>query len=286
MATRTRTARPSASRGGAARPAGGQGRPLRPANALVQVAGLVVITATMIAGSVAVFVTHPPLLAEAIVFVGPFMIASGLAAWLCWRRGTGARVFGVVVGLATGALFGLEGWNMPDSIADFALALGTLAGSLLAVVGGVAALRAERRGHLVDSSTPAERRAVGATVGLLVLALTASTILTLLARESVNATAAAGATRVDMAGFAFEPSPISAQGPQVRLLVHNADTFMHDVAIPALGLDAVRATPGSTVLVDLADVTPGSYVVYCTLHSDTTDQAPGDDQMTAVLIVE
>jgi plastocyanin len=286
MGTRTRTARRPDARGDAVQSDTGHHAAGRPANALVQVTGLAVITVTMIAGSIAVFVTHPPLLAEAIIFIGPFMIASGLAAWLCWRRGTGARVFGIAVGLATGALFGLEGWDMPDSVADFAVAWGTLVGSLLAVIGGVAALRSGRRGHLVVSPTQSERQVVGIIVGLLVVALAASTILTLLARESVDAAAAAGATRVDMVGFAFEPSPITASGGDIRLLVHNADTFMHDIAIPALGLDAVRATPGSTVLVELADVAAGPYLVYCTLHSDTSDPAPGDDQMTSVLVVE
>jgi hypothetical protein len=51
-------------------------------------------------------------------------------------------------------------------------------------------------------------------------------------------------------------------------------------------MPACWVMPGSTVLVALADVAAGSYLVYCTLHSDTTDPAPSDDQMTAILVVE
>jgi hypothetical protein len=45
-------------------------------------------------------------------------------------------------------------------------------------------------------------------------------------------------------------------------------------------------TPGSTGVVELPGAAPGTYVVYCILHSDLSKDRPGDEDMTALLVVQ
>lgn len=91
--------------------------------------------------------------------------------------------------------------------------------------------------------------------------------------------------QVAMVGQRFDPVTIRVRSgaPQVR--VHNADLYLHDIALPETGL-LVRVAPDRTTTVDFDGVRPGTYTVYCTLHSDMTESDPARAGMAATLVVE
>lgn len=267
------------------RPASSRGRP---AYTRVEVLGLLLIAGTVLAVTAAVIVTDPALSVEVVAFFGPVAAVTLLAAWLAWRYGAWARTVGLLVGLAAALLLS---WTTvalahPESVVDFGLGLGVAAGVVLTVGGGIAALVAGRRGRIAAVPTSGERRLIRVVAGALGVALAASAVLTLVGRSTVDPAETVGSMPVEMAGFEFRPAEIRIDGPDARLVVSNADLFLHDLSIPALDTGVVRVTPGSTEVVELTGVTAGTYVVYCTLHSDLSADQPGDDDMTALLIVQ
>lgn len=252
----------------------------RPVYTRVQVLGLLLIGTATFAVAVLAAVVEP----EALIFFGIISVATLLAAALAWRFGTWARLLGIVVSAAAAfmlfwAVFGL---SYPQSFVDFALGVAVPLGALLGVGGGIAALV---RGRRESASTQVESRLVRGTLIVVVLALAASAVLTVLNRTAVDPAVAAGSTEVEMVAFAFEPLEIRTSASDPRLTVKNADPFMHDIAVPALDV-LVNVTPGSTVTVDLSGAAPGTYMVYCTLHSNTSIDDPAEAGMAARLIIE
>jgi plastocyanin len=261
--------------------------PSRPVYTRLQVLGLLLIAGTVLAVTGVITLMEPALGGEALAFFGPVAAATLLTAWIAWRSGTWARILGLVVGVAAAVLLSwtLAALAAVDSVIDFGLGLGVTVGVVLAIGGGGAALLSARRGRLATAATPVEQRIVRGVVAVLGLALAVSATVTLAGRGGVDPGTAQGATSVEMVGFEFHPEEIVVDGASARLLVRNADAFLHDLSIPELGTEVVRVTPGATVTVDLQGAAPGTYVVYCTLHSDTATDDPGEDDMTALLVV-
>jgi hypothetical protein len=137
--------------------------------------------------------------------VGFFVVAIAvpwLVAWLVWQFGTWAKVLGILASLASGFLlfwtvFGLQA---PASPADFVLGVMLPLGVLLGLLGSIAAIVAQRRGHLDPQARRGERKIVGAAVGLVVLATVVAGTLTLTGRTSVDEGAAAGAVSLRVGG--------------------------------------------------------------------------------------
>lgn len=222
--------------------------------------------------------------------VGFFVVAIAvpwLVAWLVWQFGTWAKVLGILASLASGFLlfwtvFGLQA---PASLADFVLGVMLPLGVLLGLLGSIAAIVAQRRGHLDPQARRGERKIVGAAVGLVVLATVVAGTLTLTGRTSVDEGAAAGAVSATMKDFTFvEGSYETGAGEGSRIVVRNDDPFMHDFTIPELGV-AVDVLPRGAQLIEL-DAPPGEYTIYCTLHSDTSADRPSPDDMTGTLRVD
>jgi plastocyanin len=272
-------------RDASAEPTKGSGRP---AYTRVQMLGLLLIAGTMLAVTMAIIVTEPGLAGEVLAFFGPVAAATLLAAWLAWRYGAWARAVAVIVGAAAAVLLSWTATALthPESVVDFGLGLGVATGVVLTVGGGIAALVAGGRGRFAAEPTCVERRIIRGVTALLGVALAASAVLTLTGRSTVDPAQTIGATPVEMAGFEFRPAEILIDGPDARLVVHNGDVFLHDIAIPALEIEALRVTPGSTEVVELSGVPAGTYPVYCTLHSDLSADQPGDDDMTALLVFQ
>lgn len=90
---------------------------------------------------------------------------------------------------------------------------------------------------------------------------------------------------VAMVGQRFDPVTIRVPSSAPRVQVHNADLYLHDIALPETGL-LVRVAPDRTTTVDFDGVRPGTYTVYCTLHSDMTESDPARAGMAATLVVE
>jgi plastocyanin len=233
------------------------------------------------AAQVMLFVAAFFLFSEEIAF---FAIPTGIAvvaAFLAWRFGTWANVVGILATLFVGAMtfwlvFGLFA---PQSFLDFVPGILFVLGVVLSLFGNIGAI--VKRGSLEPTASPGERRVERVALGIVVLAVVASGALALTSRTAVDAAAAAGATPVAMTGFAFEPETITASGD--TLLVRNSDPFVHDIAIPALGVEATVVNPGSEVLIELGDAGAGTYTVYCTLHSSGDEDGPQDDAMVGLL---
>ncbi len=256
---------------------------VRPRYARLGLLGLGMITAALTIFAALVVLRFP----EEAAFFLPMWAAAVIATALVWRFDTTwARVVGAVVSLALGVMMFWIAFGLlhPASFFDFVPAVLFVPGVVVALFGNVAAIVQRRRQHLDTRPTPAELRVEQAAVVVVIAAVAVSGILTLLARESVDAAEASGATPVEMTDFAFEPMTVEVDGGG-QLLVHNADPFLHDVAVPAIGLEPVTVGPGSSVLVDVP-VTSGTYVLYCTLHSNVDNASPDpDEQMVAALVV-
>lgn len=223
-----------------------------------------------------------PLDREIVTFLLPAILAI-VAAALVWRFGTWAQVLGALVSvLAALALFWLAfGIAFPASFGDFVPGLIFALGVPIGLGGSIAAIVQRRRGHLRAEATTGERRIIAGVTGLIVIAALASAALWLTSRSTVDAaTADATATMHD---FAFQEGTYQVAGGDT-ILVHNSDGFLHDFTVHELGI-AADVTPGSGQLVEMPDQ-PGTYVVYCTLHSDPEATDASDGDMVATLVIE
>lgn len=272
--TATHTAGPAAA---------GTARPHTP-GAATQSVGL----ATMALAPAVMFVAGAAAGADLVEGV-PFVVVGGLLAGgaLLVRR---PRTWATVVGLVLTALAVLGGFWLAfgvtavQSPADFVPGVAFVLGTMLALVGGIQALRS-RHAVTVVAPTTGEARARLLALGAVTLALVVSLTANMLGRTSVDATTAASATPVAMAGFEFTTTEVTVAVATPTLLVRNGDAFLHDLALPDHGVQ-VTVPPGSEALVDLSGLAPGRYTFYCTLHSDTTDPDPTTAGMAGTLVLE
>jgi plastocyanin len=255
----------------------------RPRYARTGLLGLGLITGTLLVFLGLVLTQFP----EEAGFVVPLLAGAAVATALVWRFDTTwARIVGVVATLALALMMFWVAFGLahPASFFDFVPAVAFLLGVGLSLFGNIAAIVQRRKDHIDVRAQPTERHLEQVAIGIVVLAVLVSGVMSFLGRESVDAAAAADAVEVEMTGFEFEPAQIEATAGG-QLLVHNSDAFVHDIAVPDLGIDAVTVTPGSQVLVDVP-AEAGVYNVYCTLHSDTSDTEPDpEEQMVATLQV-
>jgi plastocyanin len=251
----------------------------RPPLASLGLLGLSLLTATSLIFGGIVAVMFP----EEAGFILPPLVVIGVVTALVWRSGaTWTHVLGVLATLALGFMMFWVAFGLahPASFFDFVPSVMFVLGVGLSLVGNVGAI-VRRRTRRPPSRS--EQRVQQATVGIVAVAVIASGGMALFGRDAVDPATVPDATYVTMRDFAFDPPTIEASaGGQV--LVHNGDAFMHDLTVPDLGLAAV-VSPGSSALLDVP-AAPGTYVVYCTLHSDTSDPNPSaDDAMVARLTV-
>jgi plastocyanin len=251
----------------------------RPPLATLGLLGLMLLTATLLLFGGLVAVMFP----EEAGFILPPLVVVAIVTALVWRKGaTWTHVLGVLATLALGLMMFWIAFGIahPASFFDFVPSVMFVLGVVLSLVGNIGAI-ARRRHRRPASHT--EERVLQVTVGIVALAVVASGTLSLLGRDRVDPTSVPDAIAVGMSNFEFQPSTIEAPAG-AQLLVHNGDAFMHDVAVPALDIHA-DVRPGSSALIDVP-TTPGTYVVYCTLHSDTSDPDPDpNDAMVARLTV-
>lgn len=218
-------------------------------------------------------------------FFAVFLVVPAIVAALVWRFGIWAKVLGVLVSLAMGLMlfwvaFGL---GFPSSFVDFVPGLLLPVGVLMGLGGSIAAIVAKARGRVGTEPTPGERRITTTVLAVVALAAVVSGILSFTGRSSVDASTAAASST--MREFAFEEASYEVAAGDT-IAVHNSDPVVHDFAVPGLGIEPVTVLPGSSQLVEIGG-DPGSYVIYCTLHSDTSnpDPDPADGDMVASLVV-
>lgn len=260
------------------------GRRAHAPGARTQTTGLVLLALAPLVMFAAGAITGADLGEGSIFLVIGAILAIG--AGLTVAFGTWSKVVGLVLTVlaALGGFWIAFGLMAPNSPVDFVVGVMFVTGVVLAITGGVQALRHRR--ERVDAPTAGESRARLVALGLVGLALVASLAVNLLTRSSVAVADAEGAASLEIGAFAFPSVTTVAAGEEARLLVHNADAFLHDVAIPAGDIGPVTVAPGSEVLVDISALSPGTYTYYCTLHSDTAIADPEEAGMAGTLVVE
>ena len=226
-------------------------------------------------------------LAEDGAFFGGVAVIALVGAALVWKLGLVGRILGLVASvLAGGAIFwSVFGLFAPASIADFVPAVLWLLGILMGIGGSVASLVSGRGGRTRVEASPGERRILRVATGIVALAVVFSAVMTFTGRTSVDAAAAAGAVPVGYFDFEFaEETYTATAGEPVKFVVHNGDSFVHDFTVPALDVEPVAINPGSDKLVEFT-APAGTYLMFCSLHSDITDTEVGIN-MAATLVVE
>jgi plastocyanin len=184
--------------------------------------------------------------------------------------------FLVFTAIAGGAAFFLGfGLLHVFSPLEFTVAVAYVMGIGLALVGGIRAILASRKGS--EGPTPTEQRLPKVMVGIVGAAAVISLFGFIFTRQEVSDADAAGATVIEMTGFEFEPESSTATTGS-KLLITNSDPFVHDFTLEEYGI-AEDVGPRGEVLVDLTGVAPGTYEYVCSLHFD------GTSGMTGTLIV-
>jgi plastocyanin len=206
------------------------------------------------------------------------ILLAGAAA--VWWLGMVGKVLGIVAGVLVGfALFWMAfGLRFPAAFVDFVPGVLLPLGLLLGVGGSIAGIASRKR----PGPTWVETRLVAGALGLVVLAAAASAVITLVSRTTIEPPA--GAVTSTMEQFEFVEGTYEVQaGQPTTIVVHNADPAVHDFTIPALGI-AETINPGSDAAITLT-AEPGTYTIYCTLHSDTGVADPEAAGMAARLVV-
>jgi plastocyanin len=260
--------------------------PARPRGRYVGLAalGLVLAAAAPLIFLIAGFVSGLDM-SEDLVFFGLLTVVPLIAAALVWRFGAWARIVAIVVSLLVAfmAFWFVFGLAYPASFVDFVPAVLLPLGVLLALVGSVAAMVANRRGPAAPAA--GERRVAMAALGIVALAVVVSAALNLTSTQRVDAAAAEGAAESTMRDFAFsEGSYRVTAGQPTTFLVRNTDPVVHTFTIAELGVDQT-VLPGSEALVEVtADA--GTYTLYCKPHSNPDNPDPAQGDMAASLVAE
>jgi hypothetical protein len=251
----------------------------KPPYAAVGLLGLVLLTATTLLFAVLIVAMFP----DELGFIATPLVVMSVVTLLTWRRdATWVRVLAIIATLALGAMMFWVSFGLvhPTSFFDFVPALMFVLGFVLSLVGNITTVARRRTSR---PTTAGEQRLQQVVVALVGIAVVVSGTMHLLGRDAIDPATVPDAIPVAMSDFEFDPATIDASS-RSQLLVHNGDTFVHDFTVPELDV-AVTISPGSSALVDLP-VASGTYVVYCTLHSDTSDPDPSpDDAMVARLTV-
>lgn len=216
-------------------------------------------------------------------FLGVAIVALAGAALLRSRR-TAARIAGVVISLlAGGSVFWTAfGLAAPDSVFDFVPGLLAIPGALVAVVAGVAAVRAQRRGDLLTTAGAGERKVMLIAATALVVLTGLSTVLTVTGRSSVDGDLADAV--VELKDFEFDAAEAGyAFSPGEVVLVRNDDPFLHTFTVEELGID-IDLGPGDEALVTIPADASGGYVLYCEPHTSKPEDPAADDMATTLTV--
>jgi len=211
--------------------------------------------------------------------------ASLIAALLVWSFGWWAKVIGILVALGgAGAMFWTAfGLAQPASFFDFVPGMLVIPGAVIALVSCIAAIVAGRRGHTGPRAAGGERILARVVIGLLVLAMVASGLLTYTGRETVADASSADQT-VKARNFEFDPVEFEVDGGD-KILVQNDDAFFHTFTIDELDI-SVQLGPGSQALVDVPDRS-GTYRFYCVPHSSPTpEEAEPEENLDPEVVLE
>ena len=203
-------------------------------------------------------------------FAAVFMVLGLLVAGLVWRFGRWALILAAVLSFALLGLvvpFSLFSLSHPESANDFIPIVLMVAGAGLGFAGAIVAIVQWRRQTARAEGTRVERLVLRGVLGVLAVAILFSIVLSLTSHTVVSAAAKAGATSVQIKGFAFAPgSLLVSAGDKVRLVVKNDDATLHTFTLPQAGVD-VSVPPGSEKVIEFTAPAAGSYQWFCIPHS-------------------
>ncbi|MFN2525098.1 MAG: cupredoxin domain-containing protein, partial [Actinomycetota bacterium] len=169
--------------------------------------------------------------------------------------------------------------GLPSSFFDFVPGVLVIPGALIAIIAGIGAIVAGRRGNVSPVATGGERTAIRTLLSVVVVLALVSAVLTLVSRSTVSQTEAD--TTVSLKNFEFDEASYElAAGSTV--LVRNDDPFMHTFTVDALDIDIIL-TPGSEELVEIP-AQLGEHVVFCRPHT-TEPEDPAPDDMAATITI-
>lgn len=258
----------------------------RAAYTKVQVTGLVLMATAPLLTLVIGLATGMTLEGEG-MFLAVAVVVPLIGAAVAWRFGLAGKIVGLVAAVLTalGTFWLAFGLMAPASFGDFVPAVLMAVGVVLAVGWGIAATRAQVKHR--HEEAPAEGRVRTIAFAIVALAVLASAVLSFTSRATVDAAAAAGAVPVTQKTFEFSQATYEVPaGQPATVLVHNSDGFVHDFAVPALGIEPQTILPGSEKLIEIGAADAGEYSIFCTLHSDTSDDTHSADDMAATLVVK
>lgn len=220
---------------------------------------------------------------EELPFFGTLIVVPLVVAGLVWRFGTWAKALGIVA--AAGAAFmmfwAVFGLSYPGSLGDFLPGVLLPLGAILAIGGGIAAIVQKRRGRLADAATPAEKRVVGAALGIVALALVGSLVTGWVQGGSVGG--ADAALTATMKNFEFAEGTYEvAAGQTTAIRVRNDDAFTHTFTVPELGIDET-VLPGKETVVEI-DAPAGTYTLFCKPHSNPDAPDPEQGDMAGAIV--
>lgn len=205
-----------------------------------------------------------------------------LGAFSMSRSTTWAKVVGVV--FAVLVLFGLW-WTVfglftPGSFFDFVPGVLVLPGALIAIISGIAAIQANKRGDATAEPVAGEKRGLRIVLTVVIVLAVVSGALTFLGNSTADEADADSV--IALSDFEFPEDEISlAAGSTV--LVRNDDPFLHTFTVEELDIDVVLG-PGASELVEIP-AESGTYIVFCQPHTGTPED-PGEDDMAATLTIE
>jgi hypothetical protein len=227
-------------------------------------------------------------LEDGLFFLVPAVIGL-IAAYLVLRFGTWAKIVGAVVGFLIGGLFFWTAFGLqaPQSFFDFVPGMLVLPGGLIALISGIGAAVAKKRGSVSERPVGVERAWIRGVTYVLVLGAIVSGILTATGRSSADQSRAAAS--VIGKDFAWDELSYTVAGAS-SVFVRNDDPFLHTFTVDELDID-VFLTPGDEALITIPS-RPGTYVMYCKPHSDPDDpevpeskEASEEGDMAARLVV-
>jgi len=215
----------------------------------------------------------------------PFLLVVGAVALagaaVVRRFGWWAKLVGCVVAVAMVMTLYWTALSISvfNSFFDFMPAVLVVPGAVLAFASCIAALVAGRRGHAGAASTGRERSGIRVALAVVVLLALVSGVLTLTSRTTVGASGAE--STVVMKSFKFTSKRYVLRAGST-VLIRNDDPFVHTFTVDAIGIDK-RTHPGDRIILRVPD-RPGSFILYCRLHTGDPKNPTPDDMASRIEI--
>ena len=204
-------------------------------------------------------------------FVAINVIAVAIAIAAMLRLGHWGHLVAAFIALIGVFFFGSSAaisLQSPDSVLDFTFITVGILGLVVTIVSCVIAFFRLRRGTATQTGSVRAVMAVRGIVAFMVLSAVASTVLTLVSKDTVSAAEKQGAVELSAKKSDWNTDSLSVKsGSSVKILVENSDPYIHTFTVKDLDVD-VRLKPGSEKLITLKSPGAGGHEYICNIHTD------------------